>query len=374
MITSEPSPLHVTRGTCYALFAYEVGLSVDLDRCEAHITALTERQRLRQRRRAPQYFDYRPRPLRVIQDTEALSVGAHRTAESVDLVVYDFGAVSVAYSIALAGPFRDLIELSDALYDNAVLRADSLRRVNQLLDTIRPAVVRAHVADWVETYTIFQIEAFTTPCAPQELYTTHAETVAQILRSEHAALSADEIRDATVQHISYAADDVTIIDWDATVLYDRNAEDVRAVLEFANAELLEMRYLDEQLDNALDESYEALSRGAWGRLRIHGSSRADLHRVAQLQVDNALLFEGVNNALKLLGDQYLARVYRLVSERFHLAEWDASILRKLQTIESIYEKMSDVASNRRMEVLEWIIIVLTVVSIAVYFIPGVAPH
>jgi hypothetical protein len=53
----------------------------------------------------------------------------------------------------------------------------------------------------------------------------------------------------------------------------------------------------------------------------HGNHQhADLHRVAQMQVDSAMLFEGVNNALKLLGDQYLARVYRLASQRFHLEE------------------------------------------------------
>ena len=368
--TSDASPLQVSKGTCHVLFAYEVGLSIDLDRCEERVTALTQRQQLRQRRRAPQYFDYRPRPLHVIQDAEPLSVGNHRTAEGVDIVVYDFGAVSVAYSIALAGAFSDLIDLSEALYDNADLRADSLQRVRQLLDLIRPAVVRPTIADSVEAYSIFQIEAFTVPCTPRALHTTYAHTVAQILRSERAALSDDEVRDATMQHISYGVDDVTIIDWDTTLLYDRDADDVRAVLEFANAELLEMRYLDEQLDDALDESYAALSKRAWGRLRIPGSSRADLHRVAQLQVDNALLFEGVNNALKLLGDQYLARVYRLVSDRFHLAEWDTSILRKLQTLESIYEKMSDIAANRRLEVLEWIIIILTAVSIIVYLVPG----
>ena len=39
-----------------------------------------------------------------------------------------------------------------------------------------------------------------------------------------------------------------------------------------------------------------------------------------MQVESAVLFEGVNNALKLLGDQYLARVYRLASQRFHLEE------------------------------------------------------
>ena len=71
----------------------------------------------------------------------------------------------------------------------------------------------------------------------------------------------------------------------------------------------------------------------------------------------------------LLGDQYLARVYRIVSQRFHLEAWDASILRKLQTLESIYGKMSDRAGTRRMEVLEWIIIILIALSLAVSLFP-----
>jgi hypothetical protein len=90
-----------------------------------------------------------------------------------------------------------------------------------------------------------------------------------------------------------------------------------------------------------------------------------LQRVARLQVDGTILFEGVNNTLKLLGDPYLARVYRLAAQRFHLSDWDASILRKLKTVESIYEKISDQQSAFRMEVLEWIIILLIAVSIVV---------
>ena len=82
-----------------------------------------------------------------------------------------------------------------------------------------------------------------------------------------------------------------------------------------------------------------------------------------------MLFERVTNTLKLLGDQYLARVYRLASQRFHLEAWDASIMRKLQTLESIYGKMTDRATTQRMEVLEWIIIVLITISIAVSFLP-----
>jgi hypothetical protein len=96
-----------------------------------------------------------------------------------------------------------------------------------------------------------------------------------------------------------------------------------------------------------------------------GGSGAELESIARLQVDNATLFEGVNNALKLLGDPYLARAYRLVNRRFHLDDWDTAILRKLETLESIYQKMSDRATTRRMEALEWAIIVLFVFSIVI---------
>ena len=98
------------------------------------------------------------------------------------------------------------------------------------------------------------------------------------------------------------------------------------------------------------------------------ADRAYLRDISQWQVDSAILFEGVNNVLKLLGDQYLARVYRLTAERFHLNEWDGSILRKLETLESIYQKISDQMVSRRMEVLEWIIIVLIAISIVLPFV------
>src|SRR5437016_1117911 len=358
----------VQEGVCYALFAYDAGLAINLDESERRITALTQRAAIRHKRRAPRYFEYRPAPLRVTQEREVLAVGAFRTAPSVDAVLYDFGAVSVTYQIPLAGPLTRLITLAEELYESDVLRADSRRWVESLLAAIAPAVIRPGLTDFVETYVIFEIGAFTPPCAPAALYTTYGQEVARILRSERAALSDQEVDDAVGHRISFGSEDVTLIDWDAALIADRDAEDVRAVLEFANVELLEMRYLDQQLDDALDESYDTLSRrdGLW----LPGVTRADLRRIGQLQVDNAVLFEGVNNALKLLGDQYLARVYRLVSERFHLAEWDASILRKLQTLESIYQKLSDQSANRRTEALEWIIIALIAAEILIPFVPG----
>ena len=203
---------------------------------------------------------------------------------------------------------------------------------------------------------------------PDHFCARYARLVAQILRAERQLLSDQEIDDALAVRTAYGLHDTTIIDWNAALVIDRDGADVRAVLEFANVELLEMRYVDQKLDRALNEAHEQLSRRAVGWRRMLGYSGADLRGVAELQVDNAALFEGVNNTLKLLGDQYLARVYRSVNRRFHMNEWDSSILRKLQTVESIYEKISDQAANRRLEILEWVIVLLIAFSIAIEFI------
>jgi hypothetical protein len=231
------------------------------------------------------------------------------------------------------------------------------------------AAAKPGIVDFVEDYVVFQVEAFATTLGPKELCSRYAQEIAQILRVERQPLSEEEVEDALLSRISYGSHDMVIADWNASLVLDREGDDNLAVLEFANVELLEMRYLDQKMDRALDQAYEALSKQGWHLHRMVGSYGADLRRVAELQVDSAVLFEGVNNTLKLLGDQYLARLYRMVSKRFHLQEWDASIIRKLQTLESIYEKISDQASNRRMEVLEWVIIILIAVSISLEFLP-----
>jgi hypothetical protein len=207
------------------------------------------------------------------------------------------------------------------------------------------------------------VESFTAPLGAESLIAAHADLVAQVLRAEPVALSAQEVADAVSHRIAFGLDDVTVVDGEAAFIYDREADDVRTVLELANVQLLEMRFLDAQLDRVLDKAYEELARG-----RGPGLRRPDLRRLARYQLDAAVLFEQVSNALKLIGDQYLARVYGMAGRRFHLGEWDAAVTRKLATIEGIYAKVTDQAAERRMELLEWIIIVLIAVSIVLPFV------
>ena len=183
-----------------------------------------------------------------------------------------------------------------------------------------------------------------------------------------------ETADALACRISYGRDDLTLIDWNAAILFDRDAEDVRAVLEFANVELLELRCLDRQLDGSLDRSYELTLRQSRLWRFVPGRVARHLRRISRMQLDGAILFERVSNAPKLLGDQFLARVYRLAAQRFHLNEWSTGVLRKLDTIEDFYRQLSDSASGVRLEMLEWIIILLIVIEIVMPLIPGLLPR
>jgi hypothetical protein len=347
------------------MFAFEVAQSIDLDAAQRRMLAQAERQTIKYKRRAPASFEYRPAPLHVTRTGAQEEVEGRRTLPTVEVVVYDFGALSVSYAIPLAGSLAELPGLAQALWGNQRLLSDARRHVDEVLAELGPACVRPEVADFVEDYSIFHIEAFSTPCDAALLWTTHGETVAQVLRAAPHPLSQQEIAEALSARLSFGPNDATIIDTDAALLFDPEGEDVRDVVEFANTQLLEMRYLDHELDEVLERVYE--------RLLKRSGAGPDLRSLARLELDAAILFEQVTNALKLVGDQFLARVYALSSRRFHLDEWDTSISRKLQTIDGIYAKMADRAANRRMEMLEWIIILLFVLSIVLSVITLV-PH
>jgi len=356
--------LSVARGTCYSIFVYDVAFAINLEGAE-RLTSAT-RETIKRKRQAPQYFEYHPAPLRVVQAGPVHVDGVLPTDKSVELVLYDFGAVVVIYRIPL-DQSSDLLALGQQLYENKNLLDDSLKRVQGLLNVIANAVSKPNVSSFVEDYVMFHVEAFGDSASIEDLTGIHAQHVARILRAESRELSEDEVRDAVSHRISYGKDDVVIVDWNAALIVDKEPDDVLRVLEFANVELLEMRFLDQRLDAALGQAHDRLSKRSQKWFRFP-SDPSDLRDISQWQVDSAILFEVVNNVLKLLGDQYLARLYRLGAQRFHLSEWDGTILRKLQTLESIYQKVSNEVTTRRMEVLEWIIIILIVISIVLPFI------
>jgi hypothetical protein len=365
---SDPD-LQVRRGIATLIYAYDVGQWIDLRACAERLTQPSLPSSLRHQRRAPDYFQFEPAPLRFDQGQTTITLAGAAYAVQASQILYDFGAVSIRYTMPIEGKLSDLVQLSAAASEDEGPAAEARTRVERLVADAGDAIDGSVVAPLVEDYLIFQIEEYEPELPPEELLSRHPNVLASILRAEQEEYSRDEIDDALASRISFTPEDLTLIDWNAALLFDSDADDVREVLEFANAQLLELRLLDDQLDHALDRAYDMIS--AQGGLRRPSASRAEMGRIGQMQVDGALVFERIRNALKLLGDQYLARLYRIAAQRFHFAEWDASILRKLETIESVYGKLFDRNATRRMEILEWLIILLIAAGIA---LPFLLPH
>jgi hypothetical protein len=358
--------LSISKGTLHVVVAFDIGFAVNLEACRRSVTDLTELAAIRHKGAAPAYFQFDPLPLRVTQRIPRLDLGAgFASTDEVEIVIYDFGGVSVIYDIPIQGSLEPLIQLSARLNASSMVRDDARSRIEHLMAVIEPAVIRPNIEKLTEEYYIVHVQAFEVPAAPEALIAAHAHDLARLLRAETDPLSDQEVQDALSSRASFGRSDVAIIDWNAAFLLDSEPQDVISVLEFANLQLLELRFLDARLDTALDRTYETLALDKQPSLRLPGGTPRELRRVAQLQVDGAVLFERINNALKLLGDQYLARVYRSASQRYRLSEWNSSIVRKLETLESIYEKLHDHAAEARMELLEWIIIILIAIGLVV---------
>lgn len=355
-------------GYALAVFAFDIGFQVDLDAAEPLVREATRRRVVRARRPAPVWFDYSPPPLRLVVDGDAVGVGDAETEGPTEVLIYDFGAALLTYRLPLGDDLAQLPSLSAAMYEHAALEADARSRIARVLDAIRPAVERAKLADAVEDYAIFAITSWEGG-SPNEVLETNRHLIAQAIEAERIDLAAEQVHRTTDATMSYATTDLAVVDWNAAVLFDAQPEDTISVLQHANVELLELRVLDQELDAILDHADETLAALTRSRFWPAFASSRMLRRFASVQTDAAVMFEGVNNAIKLLGNQYLARLYRLAASRLDLPAWQASVQRKLDATESLYQKMSDSTSTKRLEVLEWVIIILIAVSIALPFTP-----
>ena len=392
-------------GRAVAMFAFDIGSSIDL---QTAVAAIGDAGRAKLdgsgAPRMPAWFQFRPLPLTVRQPITALTVAGLNVETIAELTIYDFGAVSVSFFIPLpissinpdgTVSLKALLPLGEALYENAVLRAAAFRLVDGLTASLGPAVRRPCRSELVEDYMVYLLPS---PVSAGEVAggrTIEAllataefrRDIAQLLAAEAAPLSQQEVTDAVTGAVCFGLRDAVVADWAAAVVFGQPTQDgatgsgaagstiVLEVLRFANVELLEMRFMDDNLDEMLDEAYELqasgrlhtmnrqnrglISRGLWMlRDLLPGSRSADLEKLATLQVDAAILFESVGNALKLVGEPYLARVYRLAATRLHLSTFEANIIRKQRTLDAIYQKAANSASGHRMEVLEWIVILL----------------
>jgi hypothetical protein len=292
-----------------------------------------------------------------------------RIEAAAEAIVFDFAAISVSLQVPFQLPAAALSRLGGWLADPVPLLKTARAIAEPLHAKLLPAIVHPHWQDDLsEEYFVFQLATGTTQPNPEFLLGPAAGWLAGLLRLETEPLSPMEVAEALRLHIRYGRHDLVVADWAAAVLVDRDCEETLLTLEFANLQLLELRHIDIQLDDRLATAYGMIRSLTKSRLPFWRSHARSLRALGELKVDANNLFERTGNALKLVGDQYLARVYRLLSGRLHLEEWEQGIRRKLEVVEGIYRVVSDQSDTYRTEVLEIIVIVLILIEVvlAVY--------
>lgn len=349
-------------GKCHVLVATDVGFEIDLDRAEGRLGSL-HIETFRHKRASAGDPQGQRWPLRTRLPLDAASLEG-QAADALEVAFFAFGAVCLTYSLSFAGSLEDLVATSVRLYDSAVLREDAARRVARLLQQLGDAVREPNASGPREPYVVLDFDEPSTQAGIEALLEHERETLARVLRAEPSALSAEEVGIALSGQTAYRPEERVVVDGFAALLFGRDMADERRVLELALVERVELRFLDGRLARRIDEAYGLLARR--GPLLGLSPRSREVERLARFQADSAVLHESSDNALKLLGDDYLARLYELCSARFAFPAWDRAIERKLATLESVYSKITDVAARRRAELLEWIIILLFVVDIALY--------
>lgn len=355
--------LVIASGRIYLYHLFTIADLVDLARLRQELGGGTTVSRFTSRRPSPQYIQFRNPPVifslgsRPLHPAPAMTVNAQVTAK-----VFDFGVLSLRWEIPFPATWTDLVAEAHHYIDNEAIAFMSRQLLAELGPRLQAALTNPPREVQFEDYTIFYVHEFGTPLTAEELLEREGASLAQLIRGENKPLSHSEQHETLRTRVSYFEDDLAVIDWNAAFIYDsEGGTEHMDTLEFANAELLELRFYDRLLDEQLDAIYQGIEQGqalpAW-RSWLRNDPVKMLQRLMALTVDVIELTEQIENALKFIGDLYSARVYRAIAERLRLQEWESSVDGKIRIAQQIYEMLADEVNHRRAIALEVIIILL----------------
>jgi hypothetical protein len=354
---------------------YDIGYTIDLDRA-ADLLGASTLARVRPSRLEARAIEIRNPPLLATLTTFDLRVAGSPRRATISAHLFDFGVCSFQVSIdAPSGltwsAFAEACAAIESAPDLAVVFD---RELHDLIARVAPSVERPAVAPLVEEYKVYRIDRVSfdgRSTGSQELGAPiwdvlTDEAIASLLIGERQPLSSAARRELMPHRFSYYPDDLTVVTWESALVVEPRVDDhdVEYILEFANAQLLELRVYDQQLDADLPALYDRADAARARRSpRLAGRFRAVLSDLQTRVADITETVERVDNALKVTNDVYLARIYLAALELFRAQAWRRGIDRKLAILRETYAMLNSEAQAARAELLEIVIVVLIVVEI-----------
>jgi hypothetical protein len=355
--------LRVAKGDILCYRVFDVGDEIMLDRAEEACRSLEARR--------AKIAEYMSESLAFAHPPVVVTLGKRtidlpKTKLSVEGTMrarlFDYGAVSVLFAIEIAPgtELGELLPLCDELYDAMEVERVAREEADRVVEMLGKAIVRPHGWRVAETYTVL----FLTETAPKlegkELLAWPLLPKLLIGEPRDKPLSTEEAEDVLKHHHSYFQDDLAVIDWNsAVVLEPGGSRAIPDILELATSQLLELRYYDDVFDKELARIYDDLEearRMSFVLLRDPYSrlAKAVLRRLVEMTE----FAERVDNALKIIGDFYLARIYQSAVRRFRVGAWQASVDEKQRLVAQAYGFIKGELEARRSTLLELIVILL----------------
>ena len=356
---NEPVILEKASIWCYRLF--DVAHEIRLEMAQRLLAA--DARRLRLTREGSQYLELPNPPLTVELGKRALKLkGGERTVDAVARV-FDHGAASVILKVAVepGTSVESLVPLADELYDTRAVEDVSLEIIEALRRQLAPAIEAPHLWDQNESYTVIFAEAIRG--APTAGTILERADLARLLVGEVGTrpLSERERAEVTQYRFSYTEDDLAVVDWNSAFVYEPSGStDILDLMEIVNAQLLELRYYDDLLDEQLARIYDEMQGKHRGASLFLSPYRGLSRRVMVTLMEFSEFVERVENSLKIVGDFYLARVYEATVKRLRIPLWQASVQRKQQMLANIYQWLKGEVDTARSLTLELVIVVLII--------------
>jgi hypothetical protein len=356
--------LRVAAGEVWIYRLFDVAYAIDLGRAERVGAAPAARLAMEspqsatalQFPRAPLYVSLGRRQVPLRSGERAAEASAH---------VFDYGVVSVRYRVPIpAGTtLQALVPLAEELLEGPTQALDAAARAlaQEVAGALGAAMEKPHTWEGLESYHVFFVQAFEGGPTPAARLLAEAPVAALLLgETSPVRLSDAERQDVLSHQFSYLENDLAVIHWNsALVVEPSGVEDIPDLLEFATAHLLELRFYDDLLDRELHRIYDELEGGGSHLANVLTRKFRRLQRyTAALLLDLSETIERLENAVKIVGDFYLARVYQSAVKRFRLASWQETVLRKQKLVAEVNDLTGDAADTSRSELLEIIVILL----------------
>jgi hypothetical protein len=370
MVEPAPSlaPELTLDGAAVVYRLFDIGYAIELD-IAASLLGPSGPERTRPARIEAQALQIANPPVSVSLGTRELLVDGTSCRALLAARLFDFGVCSFQLEVAAPenAPWDDFVHFARGVQLSPAVTELLARELATLRERITPAVERPGLAPVSEEYLVFRISALRDArggSAPVHALTD--ERLAPLLLGEQRPLARRALGSLLTHRFSYYADDLVVLTWEnALAVEPQSADrDVEYILEFANAQLLELRVYDALLDAELPAMYDRIAAARRRRhplpTRRFQSVLSDLQtRVA----DVTETVERAENGLKVTDDVYLARVYGAALDLFRATAWRRGIERKLEIFRETYAMLNGEAQAARSELLELVIILVIVAEL-----------